>query len=53
MTLRRMNHRWTQMDMDVNGKPDLTRESATEEGPGGTGGNVETSKRWEGMSHAP
>ena len=34
-----------QMDTDGTGKPDLTRESATEEGPGGTGKNVETSKR--------
>ena len=32
------------MDTDGTGKPDLTRESSTEEGPGGTDRNVETSK---------
>ena len=33
-----------QMNTDRTGKPDLTRESSTEEGPGGTERNVETSK---------
>ncbi len=33
-----------QMNTDSNGKPDLTRESSTEEGPGGTGRNVERSQ---------
>ena len=44
-TQRGRNHRWTQMDTDRNWKPDLTPESSTKEGPGGTERNVETSKR--------
>ena len=43
-TQRGRNHRWTQMDTDRNWKPDLTPESSTKEGPGGTERNVETSK---------
>jgi len=37
------------MDTDGKGKPDLTNESSSEKGPGGTGGNVESSKRKEGI----
>ncbi len=33
-----------QMNTDSNGKPDLTRESSTEEGPDGTERNVETTQ---------
>ena len=37
-----------QMDTDRKGKPDLTKESSTEEGPGRTGRDVGKSKRQEG-----
>ena len=43
-TRRRSNHRWTRMDTDRNGKPDLTKESSTKEGAGEVERKVETSK---------
>ena len=41
------------MGIGRNRKPDLTNESSSEEGPGGTGGNVEMSKRLKPQAFFP